>query len=108
MYCSLKLWVLGMVAFSILITFVRFSFFLHCIIAMALKIKDDNRNNKAFEGAQSSKIKRDFFMLETQNPFFGCVFSYKENWNWIHIKWGYPHPLAGSEIRRANPGRDKW
>lgn len=74
-----------MVAFYILITSLRFSFFLHSIIAVALKIKDDNGNNKAFEGAQSSKIKRDVFILETQNSFFGCLFSYKENWNWILI-----------------------
>lgn len=56
-----------MVIVYILITFVGFSLFLHCIIPGVFKIKGDNRNNKALVEAHSSKIERESFVLGTQN-----------------------------------------
>lgn len=53
-----------------MITFVVFSFFLHCIIATVFTIKGSNRNNKAIVEGHSSNIERDFIIA-----FFWWVFK---------------------------------
>jgi len=99
---------LGLVIVDILITYVGFSFFLPCIIATVFKIKGGNRSNKALVEAHSSKTERDSFMSGTQNSLFGCVFSYKENWNGFTSNGIILTLWPVSKIRRAKPGRGEW
>lgn len=51
-----------MLILNILITFVGFSFFFHCIIATLVTIKGSNRNNKVLVEGCNSNIERDFFI----------------------------------------------